>query len=164
MTKNSEQISTTDPNEGQILKIAGGDYRILISGEETNGDFAVIEMTVSPGGGPNAHSHAAINESFFVLEGEISFQSESGKYVAKKSAFVNIPTGGIIHGFKNLTDKPAKLLCTVMPAGLDNFFREMADVLADTTNSELVLKEKVHKISEKYGQKLYPGNYFERNK
>ena len=154
-------MATIDPGEGEILKIAGGDYRVIMSGAQTNGGFAVIEMTVPPGAGPNPHSHAAINESFFVLEGELTFHSEAGSHVAGKDAFVNIPKGGMVHGFKNLTDKPAKLLCTVMPAGLEDFFKEMADVMSDRETSGSELKEKVQVIAEKYGQQLYPPDFLE---
>lgn len=31
---------------GEIYAVAGGNYRILISGEETDGEYAVIEMAV----------------------------------------------------------------------------------------------------------------------
>lgn len=163
MNKKLKQILTTGPDEGQLLKIAGGDYRIVVSGEETDGAFAVIEMTVPPGAGPNPHSHTAINESFFVIEGELSFQTEAGKYLGKKNALINIPTGGMVHGFKNLTDKPAKVLCTVMPAGLENFFRDMEEVMTNPPASEVGLKEKIQVIAEKHGQKLYPKDYFDQN-
>lgn len=164
MAKNLKQILTIGSSEGEVLKIAGGNYRIIVSGEETDGAFAVIEMNVPPGAGPNPHSHAAINESFFVIEGELTFKTEAGKYIGKKHALVNIPPGGMVHGFKNLTDKPAKVLCTVMPAGLEDFFREMEEVMAEPATSEVGLKEKVREIAEKYGQKLYPADYFDEMK
>lgn len=160
--RETNKISTIDPNEGAILKIAGGEYRIVISGKQTDGKFAVIEMSIPPGAGPNPHSHTDIEESFYVLEGEINFQSQLGNYIAKKNSFINIPLGGMIHGFKNLTNTPAKLLCTVIPAGLDSFFEELSSYLENSdTNSENETKEKIKIISEKYGQKLYPENYFE---
>ncbi|MEN2401303.1 cupin domain-containing protein [Flavobacterium sp. MC2016-06] len=158
--KEQKQIVTTDETEGQKLKIAGGNYRIIISGKETNGEYAVIEMSIPPGAGPNPHSHPDFNESFFVLEGEISFKSESASYIAKKNSYINIPKGGIVHGFKNLSDQPAKLLCTVMPAGLDDLFEEMSIYLETADlNSEKETKEKLGLIFEKYGQKIYPENY-----
>ncbi|MEJ0101987.1 MAG: hypothetical protein WDO19_05240 [Bacteroidota bacterium] len=49
---------------------------------------------------------------------------EGGKYKAIKGSFVNIPLGGKVHCFKNTTDTIAHLLCTVVPAGLDDFFRK----------------------------------------
>lgn len=160
--KTPTPIITVDETEGHKLKIAGGNYRIIISGKQTYGEYAVIEMSVPPGAGPNPHSHADFAETFYVLEGEVSFKSELGSYVAKKNSFVNIPKGGIVHGFKNLSDKPAKLLCTVTPAGLDDLFEEMADYLENgSSDSENETKEKIRSLFDKYGQKMFPENYLD---
>lgn len=160
--KTPNPIITVNESEGQKLKIAGGNYRIIISGKQTGGEYAVIEMSVPVGAGPNPHSHADFAETFYVLEGEVSFKSELGSYVAKQHSFINIPKGGIVHGFKNLSDKPAKLLCTVTPAGLDDLFEEMADYLeSGSSNSEIEKKEKINSIFEKYGQKIFPENYLD---
>ncbi|MBF4518427.1 cupin domain-containing protein [Flavobacterium sp. ANB] len=155
-------IITVDETEGQKLKIAGGNYRIIISGKQTNGEYAVIEMSVPPGAGPNPHSHADFLETFYVLEGEVSFKSEDGTYIAKQNSFVNIPKGGIVHGFKNLSDKPAKLLCTVTPAGLDDLFEEIAGYLETNSDNEIETKEKINSIFEKYGQKMFSPDYLDR--
>ncbi len=154
-------IITVNETEGQKLKIAGGNYRIIISGKQTDWKYAVIEMSVPPGAGPNPHAHPDFTETFFVLEGEVSFKSELGSYIAKQNSFVNIPKGGIVHGFKNLSDKPAKLLCTVTPAGLDDLFVEMTDYMETKTDNEIETKEKINSIFEKYGQKMFPENYLD---
>jgi quercetin dioxygenase-like cupin family protein len=160
--KTPNPITTVDETQGQKLKIAGGNYRIIISGKQTNGEYAVIEMSVPPGAGPNPHAHPDFAETFFVLEGEVSFKSELGSYVAKKNAFVNIPKGGIVHGFKNLSDKPAKLLCTVTPAGLDDLFEEMSNYMETASSSnELEKRDNINAIFKKYGQTLYPENYLD---
>ncbi len=119
-------------------------------------------MTVPSGAGANPHSHENIVETFYVLEGEITFQTETVNYIAQKGAFVKIPKGGLVHGFKNKTDNPAKLLCTVLPAGLDDCFIEAADYLNSNPNdSEIDKKMNLSTIAEKYGNKLFTVNYFE---
>ncbi|MET0760680.1 MAG: cupin domain-containing protein [Flavobacterium sp.] len=165
MTDKVKNILTVNPDEGQKLMIAGGNYRIIVSGKETGGTFAVIEMSIPPGAGPNPHSHASFEESFYVLEGEINFKSESGNYVAKENAFISIPKGGMVHGFKNLTNNPAKLLCTVIPAGLDEFFQEVSDFIEiakiKASYSQIEIKENLALISEKFGQKLFDEDYLD---
>ena len=156
-----KQILTRSPQEGSILSMAGGDYRIIISGKETDGAYASIEMTVPPGAGPPPHSHPEIDESFFVLEGEVLFHSEDGNFIAKKGAYVRIPKGGLIHQFKNMSDQPAKLLCTVFPAGLEIAFEETALYLKEHPEMPLEEKKKVIvQIAEQHGSKLFPPNYF----
>jgi quercetin dioxygenase-like cupin family protein len=160
--KTPNPIITVNESEGKKLKIAGGNYRIIISGKQTDGEYAVIEMSVPPGAGPDPHSHADFAEIFFVLEGEVSFKSESGSYVAKKGSFVNIPKGGIVHGFKNLSSEPAKLLCIVTPAGLDDLFGKIAEYLETASlNTESETKEKMNSLFEKYGQQMFPPDYLD---
>jgi quercetin dioxygenase-like cupin family protein len=160
--KTPNPIITVNETEGQKLNIAGGNYRIIISGKQTDGEYAVIEMSVPAGAGPNPHSHADFAETFYVLEGEVSFKSELGSYVAKKNSFINIPKGGIVHGFKNLSNETAKLLCTVTPAGLDDLFEEMSEYMETaSTDDESTKKEKVQTLFKKYGQTIYPENYLD---
>jgi quercetin dioxygenase-like cupin family protein len=119
-------ITIKTPAEGETLNIAGGKYRILISGEETGGNYAVIEMNVPPGGGPAPHRHPEMQEMFYVVEGEVEFRTEAGHTLAAKGSFINIPLGGGVHAFKNTGTQPAKLLCTVVPSGLEQMFKEIS--------------------------------------
>jgi quercetin dioxygenase-like cupin family protein len=159
-----KNISTVDNGQGQSLSVVGDSYRILISGKQTSGNYAVIDMLVPPGGGPGPHAHKDIQEMFYVVEGEIEFKMEGGKYKAKKGSFVNIPLGGRVHCFKNTTDKVAHLLCTVVPAELDDFFHEIGKPIetgAFLPPPILNIEElnKLKSIAEKYGQKLYPPDF-----
>ncbi|ARS38232.1 cupin [Sphingobacteriaceae bacterium GW460-11-11-14-LB5] len=157
-------IRIINKNEGEYLGIAGGNYRIIISGEQTSGNYAVIEMTVPPGGGPPPHAHPDTQEMFHVLEGEVEFKTESGKEIVSKDGFVNIPLGGAIHCFKNISEKPARLLCTVVPAGLENLFQEIgAPVLPGQTLPipELTEERKqlLKEMDLKYNQQTYPKDF-----
>lgn len=157
-------IITVDKEQGKILSVAGNSYRIFISGEQTNGKYAVIDMLVLPDGGPGPHAHKDIQEMFYVVEGEIEFKMEGGSYTANKGSFVNIPLGGAVHSFQNKTDKVAHLLSTVIPAGLDRFFEEIGKPVEKgkfLAPSVPTLEElnKLKSMAEKYGQVLYPSGY-----
>lgn len=157
------EILAIGADGGQRLAIAGGSYRIVVSGAQTNGEFAVIEMTVPPTAGPVPHAHEHINESFYVLEGEVTFYSKNGAVLAPKGAFVNIPKGGEVHNFKNNSAAPAKLLCTVMPAGLDDCFVDTADFMAQNPNiTDAERKAALGRFAEKYGMRLYAPDYFQK--
>jgi len=155
---------TIGPDDGQCLSVVGDTYRILVSGKQTGGAFATIDMLVPPGSGPGPHAHAAFNETFFVLDGEVEVKSEAGTYMAKKGSYVVIPQGGIVHCFKNKSDQMAHLLCTVVPAGLDDFFVEIGkpvtcgEFLPPPPMDPEGMK-KLTAIAEKYGQKLFPPDY-----
>lgn len=65
------------PNEGQTVAIVGDVYRFMATGDDTDGRYAMFEAVVRPGGGPPPHIHSREEESFYVLEGEITFFSAS---------------------------------------------------------------------------------------
>ena len=146
--KNNE-VSITEPKSIEMLNIAGGIYRILVSGKETGGEYTVIEMNVPPGGGPGPHAHKNMHESFYVAEGEIEFRAKGIKQVAGAGASVFIPKGGAVHSFRNTSDKPAKLICTAVPAGLDEMFIEISQSY----------KSAIPAIMKKYGNEFFPTDY-----
>jgi len=165
MEEHSNHPKTLSPSDGKNLSVVGDTYRILISGAETNGAFASIDMLIPPGGGPGPHAHADFQESFYVIEGEIEVKSEFGNYTAAAGSFVSIPKGGVVHCFKNNSEKIAHLLCTVVPAGLETFFEEVGVPVApgeflQTEMDEDRIKE-LQAIAQKHGQKLYPPDYLD---
>ena len=152
------------PQDGENLSVVGDTYRILVTGEDTGGAYAVIDMLIPPGGGPGPHAHAGFSETFFVIDGEVEVKSEISTYIAKKGAIVAIPKGGIVHCFKNRTEQVAHLLCMVVPAGLEGFFREIGQPVAigsflPPPHMDAEAMKKIQPIVEKYGQKLFPPDY-----
>jgi quercetin dioxygenase-like cupin family protein len=165
--ENSKQAPVvTGPTEGRSIAMAGNTYRILVTGAQTGGEFAVMDFSIPPGGGPGPHAHANIQESFYVIEGEIEVKSEAGTYIAKKGSFVTIPKGGIVHQFKNKTDNMAQMLCTVVPAGLEDFFIEASkatendNALPPAPMDAETLKT-MQALAKKYGQELFPPDYLD---
>jgi len=164
--ENTNTAITLGPQEGEYLSVVGDAYRVLVSGKQTNGTFAVIDMLIPPGGGPGPHAHAAFQESFYVIDGEIEVKTKGHSYTAKKGAFVSIPVGGMVHCFKNESKEMAHILCTVVPSGLEEFFEEIGIPVAPGTFlpppqlDEESLK-KLLAIAEKYGQKLFPPDYLD---
>ncbi len=169
MENSKKPVQLVEAGEGKALSIVGDSYRIVISGKETAGAYAVIDMLIPPGGGPGPHSHPAFQETFHVLEGEVELISELGTVTAREGSFVNIPTGGIVHGFKNKTNEMARLWCVVVPAGLESFFEEIGEPSTFGTFIEPppMTKELGMKLAEtakKYGQQVFPPDYLDKKK
>lgn len=160
-------VSKINNDQGSHLSILGGTYRIIIPGQKTDGEFAVIDMQIPPGGGPGPHAHASFHESFYVVDGEVEFKTEEGKSIARKGDVINIPKGGAIHCFKNVSNSMAHLLCTVVPAGLDDFFEEIGtpvqagEFLPAPALDENAVK-KLMAVAKKYGQVVYPPDYLDK--
>lgn len=115
------------------LSVVGDTYTVLLSGEQTAGRFAMLDMLIPPGAGPPPHRHN-FDECFRVLEGSLEVHVRDLPPVrldAGESA--NIPANAP-HSFRNPADVPARLLCTVVPSGLEKFFAEFGDPVPTRTS------------------------------
>ena len=142
------------PNEGRTIAVVGDVYRFMATSENTNGKYAMWEAIVPPGGGPPPHVHSREEESFYILEGEITFQLDGERVVATAGMFANMPVG-TPHSFKNESSELAKMLISVAPAGLEEMFFEFGVPLPEGSTSALPPTkdeiEKLLKIAPRYG-------------
>jgi quercetin dioxygenase-like cupin family protein len=96
---------------------------ILVSGDDTNGEFCVVHCAVKKDDGPPLHLHEKEDESFYVLDGEIEMTLGTETISVKSGGYVFAPRG-IPHTFKVKSDT-AKFLVTAYPAGFDSFVKEL---------------------------------------
>ncbi len=158
----AHQPTLRKTGEGRTIGVVGDIYRFLATGEDTDGRYAVMEAIVPPGGGPPPHIHSREEEGFFVLEGEITFQLGEERFVAGAGTFANMPVGSL-HSFKNESGKPAKMLISVAPAGLEKMFLEVGVPLVEGATTALPpTKEEIEKlllIAPNYGIEIkLPGH------
>jgi quercetin dioxygenase-like cupin family protein len=140
--------------EGRTIAVVGDVYRFLATGEDTNGKYALWEAIVPPGGGPPPHVHSREEEGFYILEGEVTFTIGDKRLVASTGMFANMAVG-TPHSFKNESGKPARMLISVAPAGLEQMFFEIgvpvppgATKAAPPTNEEI---ERLLATAPRYG-------------
>ena len=127
-------LTVADPNKDQSLPhlgIVGDTYTILLSGDDTDGRYCLIDMHVPPGGGPPPHRHD-FEESFTILAGEIEATFRGKKSIVRTGETINIPANAP-HFFTNVTQQPARLLCICSPAGQEELFLEVGIPVADRT-------------------------------
>ena len=132
----SRQPTLTKPAEGRTVAVVGDVYRFLATGEDTNGQYALWEAIVPPGGGPPPHVHRREEEGFYVLDGEITFTVNGEQVVATAGTFTNMPVG-TTHSFKNESDRSARMLISVAPAGLEKMFFEVGVLLEEGATTAL---------------------------
>src|SRR3954452_318995 len=109
------------PGKGRTVAGVGDVSRFLATGADTNGAYALFEAVVPPGGGPPPHAHSREEESFYVLDGQITFTVNGERIVAGPGTFANMPVGSL-HAFKNESDRTARMFISVAPAGLEEMF------------------------------------------
>src|SRR6202020_1826658 len=119
-------LTHVSPNTDESLPhlgVVGDTYTILVSGADTAGRYTLIYMHVPPGGGPPPHRHD-FEEMFTILDGEIELTFRGVSVVAAAGDTVNVPANAP-HVFRNVSERPARLLCLCSPAGQEEFFKEV---------------------------------------
>jgi quercetin dioxygenase-like cupin family protein len=158
----SRQPTLRDSTQGQTVAVVGDVSRFLATGKDTDGKYALFEAIVSPGGGPPPHVHSREEEGFYVLEGEVTFTVNGQRVVAQAGTFANMPVG-TPHAFKNETGRPARMLISVAPAGLEGMFFEVGVPLAEGAMTALPpTKEEIDRllaVAPRYGIEIgLPGH------
>ncbi len=122
----------TRDGEGTKLNILGQTYYIKAWCEST---FA-FETNSEPGQHVPVHIHPTQDEFILVQEGELDLKLDGVWSKAKPGDLVRMPKG-VPHGYFNKSDKPARALFWVSPAGK---LKELFDELHEMTDIEAVLK------------------------
>ena len=136
--------------DGKPIHVGGDEVTIKISSSDTGGAFAVFEGRTRPLHGPPLHLHRHQDETWYVLEGEYRFEVDGQEIYAGAGATVFAPRGSR-HTFQNIGSTYGRMVTTVVPGGLDDFFEE-ADAAAP--RGTVPDPAKMFPIFEKYGLEL----------
>jgi quercetin dioxygenase-like cupin family protein len=118
------------PDEGKSVQFGGTGAIYKLLGEQTNGTLALVEHTVVPNTlAAPPHTHRDEDEISYVLEGELTIQVGEQLIQAPVGTLVMKPRG-IQHCFWNAGSARARLLEIITPAGLEQYFEELASLVA----------------------------------
>lgn len=113
-----------DQTETLEITALGSTYRFLADGGATDGHYWLCEETFW-GDSPPLHVHDEEEESFYVLSGRgVVVVGETENHVGPGS-FVLVPRG-TAHTLRRTSDEPLRMLTLVSPAGLEQFFVQVA--------------------------------------
>jgi mannose-6-phosphate isomerase-like protein (cupin superfamily) len=129
------------PRDGERVDLFALGVRFMIDGETTGGGLSLVEHPL-PGRalGAPVHTHRREDEYSYVLEGRIGVQLGDEVLEAGPGELIFKPSG-LAHAFWNADEEPARLLELISPAGFENYFREMAPLLAAEDRDEVAIKE-----------------------
>lgn len=118
------------PGEGEKESLRATEVIFKATGGREAGGPTVIEFIAAPGFNTGDHVHSAIEELFYIIEGEITIRAGEWSGRVGPGSFVRVPPH-TAHGFGNPGSAPATLLLIISPAGVhEEYFRELAAILA----------------------------------
>jgi uncharacterized cupin superfamily protein len=99
----------------------------------------VIEEITASQGGPPLHLHKGQDEWLYVLEGKFLFEINGEQIEASAGSSVLLRRC-VPHTFQNIGNSPGKLLAVVAPAGIERFFRALAQSCLEGTPEPTALQ------------------------
>ena len=109
------------PGESELRWMGETSTYFLATGKQTAGTFCLVDERAKRGESVPLHKHKDDMESFYVVEGEITYFVDDQLGIrAKAGSFVHIP-GGTVHGFRVESETARNLILTTPRHG--EFYR-----------------------------------------
>jgi quercetin dioxygenase-like cupin family protein len=115
----------------------GSSAELKIAGEQSGGDWAVVEWRLHAGDEPPIHTHTREDESIYVLEGAITAFVADQRIDVDAGSYAALPKD-VPHGLRVRGDE-ARLLVTVEPAGAEYLFVRRDENDADPSRFGIVI-------------------------
>lgn len=94
----------------------------LATGEDTQGRFALIELVGRKGNVPPPHIHHREDETFYILEGEMTASVGGQTIKGTPGTMIFLPRN-IPHSFE-VESEQLRMLVLLTPAGFEGYFKE----------------------------------------
>ncbi|SFK77865.1 Cupin domain protein [Halogranum rubrum] len=118
--------SVATETDAQAFWSVGALMIVKMSGEQTNGEYALVDHTAPAGWESPYHVHHGEDELFHIISGEIECcYGEDGaeRLRAGPNDTVFLPRD-VPHGFRVVGDEACRMLIHVTPAGFEKFAEE----------------------------------------
>lgn len=123
-TKASNDVTATTSDGGEARWWWGNLAILKLTGEHTNGGLTVVEVTMGPERMTPLHVHHREEETFLVLEGQLTFHIGEEEIAAGPGDLVVGPRG-LPHRFR-AGPAGARVLFLLTPSGLEGLIREQS--------------------------------------
>jgi quercetin dioxygenase-like cupin family protein len=128
----------TGPSGGRTVSSGhGSSTELKLAGEQSGGDWAVVEWRVRAGDEPPIHTHTREDETLYVLDGAITAFVADQRIEVDAGSYAALPKD-VPHGLRVRGDE-ARLLVTLEPAGAEYFLVPRDENDADPNRFGLVL-------------------------
>ena len=129
VTVDPPPLTILQPGEGATGDLGMIGVAFKFWGRDTNGQVSVVEHPFPVGALVPPHLHTREDEYSIVTEGEIGFRSGDREAVLAAGGYITKPRGEM-HAMWNAGDLPARMIEIISPAGFENFFYELSELVA----------------------------------
>jgi quercetin dioxygenase-like cupin family protein len=144
-------LTIVQPGEGESGDLGSVGVQFKLWGHDTGGSVSVVEHPFPVGSLAPPHLHTREDEFSIVTQGEIGFRSGDREVVLGPGGYITKPRGEM-HAMWNAGDTPARLIEIISPAGFENFFHELAELITAGPPAPDVAAELAERYGLQFGQ------------
>jgi quercetin dioxygenase-like cupin family protein len=146
------QSFVLSPVQGEKYAAGPFDITARVVGSQSDGAFELYELGLGSKGTVDYHVHRTMDETIFVLEGQIEFLVAGEKF-SRPPGSVAFVKRGIHHGFSNVGSGRARVLLHFNPArNQDEYFRQLVKLFAAPSLDVTALQA----AQKRFDQELVP--------
>ena len=131
---------------------------VLADGRDTGGRFSLMEQLLPKGSGPGPHKHTWSDETFYMLDGQITLLAGEEIRTARRGDFVVVPRS-TRHAFR-VDSETARFLNGYTPASMEALIVEQGTKASERTlppeGAAAPLKMNAD-LLQRYGMDVLPG-------
>jgi quercetin dioxygenase-like cupin family protein len=135
------------PGEGKSVKLFGVRFGYKVTGAESDGRLALLEVEIPPRTLVKPHTHTLEDEFSVVLAGTVGARIGERTLDAGPGSYLVKPRG-VPHAMWNAGSESVKVLEILSPAGLEGYFEQLAPVLAHEDGAG---PPEYYALAERYG-------------
>lgn len=145
------------PGDVENTPFPGHQTYLLADHNKTTSKAAILEIEIPARTfGAPPHVHTKEDEHFYVISGNVEFLDREQTISTGPGSLVILPRGHL-HGFWNLSEKPAKMLLVVTPGEFASFFDAVvAKVRKNNADNPAKVGKIITQVAEKFGVSVYP--------
>jgi quercetin 2,3-dioxygenase len=148
--------------EGEHAKLFGDLFTVLLSGDETEGQFGIITADSPAGDIIPTHSHNRTHETFYVLEGKVRLYFEDAEgtqqtQLLEPGDFGYVPAG-FAHAYK--VEEAARMMGT-LSGGFERFFQHMGTPTDHTGDQPPFIPDfpRMQAAAQQHNMQFFPPGY-----
>ena len=126
--KNKPRMVVLKPGDPEFLAFDGGTVRFLVSSEDTNGAWSLVEEIEPPGSKTPWHRHNYSDQAYYVLEGVLTAKVADKIYELPAGSYILIPRG-TPHGQGNFGKVPVRVLQMNTPGRFERVLKGRVELL-----------------------------------
>jgi quercetin dioxygenase-like cupin family protein len=127
---------------------------VCLSGEDTEGKYCLLEVSLAPGMGVPRHTHTCEDETYYVLSGELEVSVGEKVFILREGDSLIAPRD-IPHHLRNCGSLENHYLLMFSPSGFEGFVQETAIPAPDNavapTKPPAIAVRNVHELATDYG-------------